>query len=214
MESRGFTRFPNPTNSPGQFNPRTNNFSNLSGDQKFPFGSLSSYSPSSNSNQSRAEHAESKLDDSVKIPARKLFDNLGSNRTVASKLQEINTLAQSSSNPQQVYLTLTNLILLVLNDNKLEYLVDEILQDLRGLSNSAVKTKDAPLRNHRVGHLPDAAISKLAEIETKLKPYYNEVALWEIIEDLIRKFSATQNYAVLDAALDSCRRDYETRRSY
>ena len=53
-------------------------------------------------------------------------------------------------------------------------------------------TKEIPLHNHRVGHLPEAAVTKLTEIEL-----------------LLRRFTMTNDYPILDAALENYRMKFQ-----
>jgi hypothetical protein len=62
-------------------------------------------------------------------------------------------------------------------------------------------------------HLPDAAITKLQEIELILEPYTPKYRIW----DIVGKFNMTRDYSILDNAIMNYRvqvQKYGTRGSY
>jgi hypothetical protein len=103
--------------------------------------------------------------------------------------------------------------------------IDGILEKLRNNTNtlsqvspqfldlmatqSIKTTKEDPLHNHRVEHLPETAVVKLTEIKLLLKPHYHPADLWEVIEDLKRKFTVTNDCSILDVALANYRMKFQ-----
>ncbi|MGA7367520.1 MAG: hypothetical protein WBX01_00185 [Nitrososphaeraceae archaeon] len=107
-------------------------------------------------------------------------------------------------------------------DKRWESLIDAILEKLRNNTNILTQAfpqflysnftripKEIPLYNHHVEHLPDAAATKLTEIELLLKPHLHPPLSWEVIEDLIRRFTKTSDYSILEAALAKYRTQFQ-----
>jgi hypothetical protein len=166
---------------------------------------------------------------SQKIFAERLSNKseaaIGQSNTLASKFQEIERLSRPHFQPHLIDNVLSSLALLVMTSSRWESLIDGILIKLRNntntpneilpkfldlmATNSTKATKEDPLYNHHVGHLPEPAVSKLTEIYLLLKPYYHPAGLWDVIEDLIKKFTMTNDYSILDAPLVNYRRKFQ-----
>lgn len=200
-----------------QSNPGADNFSNLE-NQKIPFRSSHSFH-NSNSDESVGRY---RLDSSQKIPTQEPTNIPGTdhNYRLASKFQEIKRLSRSFSlPPQSVDYVLSNLSLLVMKDAEWESLIDGILERLRNNENLLMgifpQKKETPLHNHHLARqLPEDARNKLAQIELLLKPCYHEAALWEILEDLIRKFNVTKDYSILSSALEGYKENLNNALTY
>ena len=174
-----------PVNSK-QFSPNANNFSNLAGSRKIPFGSLAEHAPDSHIDKSITEYPKYQQYNQQKIPAERLPNEAKEiaehNNTLASKFQEFKRLARPFFQPHLVDNVLSNLTLLAMSDNGWESLIDEIIEKLRNSTNifaevfpqfeylkgsnvSTKVTKEVPLANHHLERLsdplPDAAYKKI-----------------------------------------------------
>jgi hypothetical protein len=203
--------------------------SNFVESRKIPFGNPQ-YIPDSQKNASPTEKTRNALDGTKKI----LTEGFSSRSEAAAKqgntltwkLSEIKRLSRTYFQPQLVDDAL-NILLLVMTDNRLESVIDDILEKLRNNTNPLAEAflqysefmdsnlkktaKEKPLHNHHVEHLPEGVVTKLTQIELLLEPHYHPNDVWEAIEDLMRKFTMTGEDSVLDAALADYQMKYQKR---
>ncbi len=174
-----------PVNSK-QFSPNANNFSNLVGSRKIPFGSPAQHTPDSHIDKSITEYPKYQQYNQQKIPAERLPNEPEAiaehNNTLASKFQEFKRLARPFFQPHLVDNVLSNLSLLAMSDKGWESLIDEIIEKLRNNTNILAEvfpqfenlkvsnvstriTEEVPLANHHLERLsdplPDAAYKKI-----------------------------------------------------
>jgi hypothetical protein len=227
--SSGFSSSYGSTNNSPQLSPSPHNPSNPVGARKIPFGSQTQQIPDSQNNENMTGDRGYMPNNSQKIFAERLSNksetNVGKRNTLASKFQEIERLSRPYFQPHLIDNVLSSLSLLIMTNNRWESVIDEILEKLRNSTttlnevfpqfldlmptNPTKTTKEIPLHNHHVERLPETAVSKLTEIELLLKPYHHPAGLWEVIEDLIKKFTKTNDYSILDAALVNYRRKFQ-----
>jgi len=233
MMAAGFSNsYDSSSNSP-QLGPSPHNLNNSAGVQKISFHTQHfQHTSDFHSNESKSEYLRYTRytpDNSQKILAEGLSNKSEAtteqSTALASKFREIERLSSPYFQSHLIDHVLSSLSLLVMTDKKWESVVDEILEKLRSNSNtlneifpqfldlmatnSTKATKEIPLHDHHVGDLPEAAISKLTEIELLLKPNYHPAGLWEVINDLIGKFRMTKDYSILDAALVNYRMKFQ-----
>jgi hypothetical protein len=204
--------------------------SNVVESRKIPFGHPQ-YIPDSQKNASPTEKTRNAPDGTQKILTEGVSNRSEAaaeqSNTLMWKLSEIKRLSRPYVQPQLVDDALSRLLLLVMNDNRMESLIDDILEKLRNNtsplaeaflrypefmdSNLKKTAKEKPLYSHHVEHLPEGVVTKLTQIELLLEPHYPPNYVWEVIEDLMRKFTTTGEDSVLDAALADYQMKYQKR---
>ncbi len=192
----------------------------------FPFRTVAHNSPDAHSNKNSIHHKENKLKSSHGTSDQRLFNESKAvtkrNNRMASKLEEISRLAKLYFHQDAIDNMLKNLSLFAKSSGREESFIDEYLEKLHSdpkmmnvfrellALNPSVSNTPATgqIRLHpRLEHLPQDAMSKLAEIELVLKPYYAPHYLWDTIEGLIERCIMAGDNSFLDGALEFYKRE-------